>query len=190
MKTKTSVNVRLGAGLNYPIISTEPADMIGTIDNPLELYQDGYYWTVIKYNDGNHGWSVISVPSWIQPAGCWIASPISMEQAARYALNAGFSRSNDQAATIVAIAWAESSGNPSACLFNAGSSPSWDRGIVQINSRWHPEVTDYNAFSSSQAFVEAYRISSQGTNFGPWSTYNNGAYRTYLSAARDAVSRV
>jgi len=113
-----------------------------------------------------------------------------MEQAARNALNAGFSRANDRAATMVAIAWAESSGNPSACLFNPGSSPSWDRGIVQINSRWHPEVADYNAFSSSQAFVEAYRISSQGTNFGAWYAYTGGAYKSYLSAAKNAVSKV
>jgi len=68
VKTKASVNVRSGAGTSYSIIKTEPSGVTGTDDNTAEKYANGYYWTVIKYSDGIRGWSVISVPSWLQPA--------------------------------------------------------------------------------------------------------------------------
>src|SRR5258708_7364552 len=71
--------------------------------------------------------------------------------------------------TIMAIAFAESRLDPAA----VGQQDPRDRGILQINSYWHPEVSDTCAFSPPCAFKEAYRISQQGKNFSQWNTYKN-----------------
>jgi len=55
-----------------------------------------------------------------------------------------------------------------------------DRGPWQINSKWHAEVTDAEAFNLDQSCVEAYRISNQGTSFSAWSAYMNGRYRQFV----------
>lgn len=100
-----------------------------------------------------------------------------MAQAIQNAQNAGFSGSSAQ--IIAAIAMAESSLNPSAQHTN--SDGSIDRGILQINSRWHPEVSDTCAYNAACSFQQSLRISSNGTNFSPWSTYTSGAYQKYLN---------
>ena len=105
-----------------------------------------------------------------QPAQCDNAhDPIPMVEAASHALSAGFA--GEDAATIVAIAWAESGGNPFACNYNPGSG-SWDRGILQINDYWHSEIDDACAFDPDCAFLAAYIISNQGSDFTDWVTYN------------------
>lgn len=102
---------------------------------------------------------------------------ITLAQATTYAQAAGFSgRSLD---IILAIAQAESGLNTTATN-TAGNSAGTDRGILQINSVYHAEVTDAQAFDPAQAFVAGYRISRQGQDFTPWSTFKNGAFRQYL----------
>lgn len=111
-------------------------------------------------------------------------SPIDVETAKLYASNAGFD--GDALDTIVAIARAESSLDPMATLENkddAGNVRSVDRGILQINDRWHPEVSDLEAYNPVTAFQAGYRISNGGTKFSDWVTYNTGAYRRYLNVA-------
>jgi hypothetical protein len=69
-----------------------------------------------------------------------------------------------------AIANAESSRNTKARNVNPDAHRSVDRGWFQINSYWHPEVSDacaYNAFCSARA---AYRISKGGTDWSQWAT--------------------
>lgn len=100
-----------------------------------------------------------------------------MQQAIQDALNAGFSQSSAQ--IIAAIAMAESSLNPSAEHTNTDGSV--DRGILQINSHWHAEVPNTCAYDTACSFQQAYRISSNGTDFSPWATYQSGAYQQYLS---------
>ena len=92
-------------------------------------------------------------------------------------------------ATILAIAGAETAGTYDPKITNtAGNSPpSTDRGIVQINSYWHPEVSDACAFDPKCAAVQAFRISNQGSSFTPWATYNNGSYKRYLQVAWMAI---
>lgn len=102
---------------------------------------------------------------------------LSGSQLASYAQSAGFSGTG--LATIVAIALAESGGNPA---IRGGQDPR-DRGVLQINSYWHPEVSDACAFDPACAFKAAFSISSQGTNFNQWVTFTNGAYKSHLSAA-------
>lgn len=106
-----------------------------------------------------------------------------------YAQKAGFS---GQALDIIlAIAQAESGLNTLATNINSDShtfpdghtGPSEDRGVLQINNYWWPQVTDAMAFDPTTAFQWGYTISKQGTNFTPWSTYTSGAYKRYLTVS-------
>lgn len=104
-------------------------------------------------------------------------SILSPAQARSYAAQAGFS--GNGLLTIVAIAQAESSLNTQANHTNGDGSV--DRGILQINNRWHPEVSNTCAYDPVCAFKAGYKISNGGTNFKPWSTYASGAYLRYMS---------
>lgn len=107
---------------------------------------------------------------------------------AHVAYEAGFR--NASLIDAVAIALAESGGNPSAVNTAGNQPPSRDRGLWQINSFWHPEVTDAQAFNPQECADAAYRISRNGTNFTPWSTFNSGSYRKFLHRATVAASQV
>jgi len=122
-----------------------------------------------------------------------LSSRISRDEATRYATAAGFQ--GDALAIVVAIAQAESGLRPLVIADNLtsgeasvryrGDPPpegvsSSDRGILQINDRWHPEVTDDEAFDPAAAFVAGYAVSHSGSDFTPWSTYKNGAYQRFL----------
>jgi hypothetical protein len=81
--------------------------------------------------------------------------------------------------TARAVALAESGGDPHAR--NVNTDGSVDRGLFQINSKAHPEVSDacaYNVFCATKA---ALRISNHGTDWTPWTTYKTGAYKAHLS---------
>jgi hypothetical protein len=101
----------------------------------------------------------------------------------------------------VAVCLAESSGNPNVYLCNpslvVGDSPiscpsgttSVDRGLWQINSAAWPQVSNACAFNGQCNGNAAWGlISSHGTNWSAWVTYNNGAWENYLSIARSAIS--
>lgn len=102
--------------------------------------------------------------------------------------SAGF-RVGKGLATVIAIAGAETAGTFDPKITNtAGNTPpSTDRGILQINSYWHPEVSDACAFDPVCSAIQGFRISSQGTSFSPWATYTNGAYKRYMSTAWMAI---
>ena len=104
---------------------------------------------------------------------------ISIEEAKQYAETAGFV--GDSILRIVAIALAESGLNPLATNTTGNTPPSTDRGILQINSYWHSEVTDECAFNPACAFKEAYRISAQGTDFTRWTTFGAGPFQTFYA---------
>lgn len=106
-------------------------------------------------------------------------STLSDSQIAGLAQGAGFTGS--QIPIMVAIALAESSGNPSATHTNSNGST--DYGLWQINSVHHfsgnlldPQV---NAAAARTVF------NSQG--FQAWSTYNSGAYTRYLGRGQAAA---
>ncbi len=109
---------------------------------------------------------------------------IPVEQAAVYALEAGFT--GDAVQTILAIAITESGFRPLAN--NIDSDGSIDRGILQLNSHWHIEVSDAAAYDPAQAFKEAYRISSNESNFNSWNTYKSGAYKAHLGEVMPVLS--
>ncbi len=93
-------------------------------------------------------------------------------------------------ALAIAIALAESGGQTDAVHHNAGPPPSVDRGLWQINSRFHPEVTDSQAFNPATATDAARRISVGGTNWTPWAAFRNHVYTPFLPAAKAAVARL
>lgn len=103
-------------------------------------------------------------------------SGLSYQQLTAYAQQAGFDAA--QVPVIVAIALAESGGDPLA--HNTNTDGSIDRGVLQINSTQHAEVSNAVAYDPASAFQVAYTISQQGTNFNPWVTYTNGMYSQYL----------
>ena len=80
--------------------------------------------------------------------------------------------------TAAAVALAESGGDPAAIGRNQDGSR--DRGLWQINDRFHPDVTDACAFDPACNARSAYAISSGWTDFSPWTTFQSGAYRQFL----------
>ena len=61
----------------------------------------------------------------------------------------------------------ESRWNPEARLINKDRHQSVDRGLWQINSRWHPEVSNHCAYDYKCATIEAIRIINE-RGFEEW----------------------
>lgn len=98
---------------------------------------------------------------------------------------AGFS--GEKLVVAVAVGMAESRCDPSARYVNSDSHNSVDRGLWQINDYWHPEVSDSCAYNAACNAKEAYRISDQGSDWTPWSTYKSGRYKEFMDDARAAI---
>lgn len=114
---------------------------------------------------------------------------LTAEAVAGYAYGAGFR--GEGLVTAVAISHAESGFRTDNTLDNAPlGGHGIDRGLWQINSYWHPEVADACAFDPACAARETYRISSGGSSWSAWTTYNRGQYRQYLDEARAAARTV
>jgi hypothetical protein len=112
---------------------------------------------------------------------------LSKEQIAMYASSAGFTGDNVKIA--VAVAMAESGGNPKA---HNPVPPDNSYGLWQINmlgSMGPARRKQFNLKSNADLFdpainaKAAFAISSGGTNWKPWSTYTNGAYKKYLDGS-------
>lgn len=108
---------------------------------------------------------------------------LTAAQIRQYAAGAGFT--GPALDTATAIALAESGGNPGA-IGDQGTS----YGLWQIHLPAHPGVSVGQATDPASAAKLAYSISSGGSNFGPWSTYTNGAYKAQLSGVTTAVNSV
>lgn len=109
--------------------------------------------------------------------------------AAQTAYDAGF-RGN-ALVVAVAIAGAESGWRADASN-STGNEPagSVDRGMWQLNSHWHSEVSDECAYAPRCAAKAVYRISAAGLDWSQWVTYTSGAYSSHLPAAQAAVHAV
>lgn len=112
---------------------------------------------------------------------------MSIDDILTVATNAGFT--GQDLTTAVAVALAESSGNPNA-LGDVGIGQG-SFGLWQINSYWHPEygpdfTTLYdpqtNANAAYQIYVKA------GNSFSPWSTFKNGSYSQFVSSVTAAIA--
>lgn len=117
-------------------------------------------------------------------------SNLSASQIATYASNAGFSGTD--LVTAVAIALTESSGNPNALGDTNIGSGTGSFGLWQINADAHPEYAPFTELYDPQNNANAaYAIySNAGNSFSPWSTYNSGAYNTYLSSVASAIATI
>jgi hypothetical protein len=114
---------------------------------------------------------------------------LSPNQIAQYAYQAGFRGTG--LINAIAIALAESGGQTHGKdNVNTDQWKSRDRGLYQINSHWHPEVTDQCAYNPICASGAAFRISAKGSNFGAWSTFNSKVYLVYVPQATIAAGLV
>lgn len=121
------------------------------------------------------------------PLGGILGSKLSAAQIAQYAAGAGFSGLD--LTTAVAIALAESGGDPNAHGDTTLGSGTGSFGLWQIYLDAHPEYANVNLYDPSENAAAAYAIYVQaGNSFTPWSTFNNGAYQAYLSQASGALN--
>ena len=88
----------------------------------------------------------------------------------------------------ISIVLAESGGRIDAK--NRNLDGSIDRGIWQINSRWHKEVSDVCAYNPECSTVQAFRISKNGKSFSQWVTFTSGAWIAYQPRAREAMKEI
>jgi hypothetical protein len=116
-------------------------------------------------------------------------SMLSYLAVANVAHAAGVSCVGDRLAIAVAVARAESSFRTGATN-TVGNAHGIDRGLWQINSYWHPEVSVACAFSASCNARAMARISNYGRSWSQWWTYNNGKHLQYMSSSRAAAAAV
>lgn len=105
------------------------------------------------------------------------------------AQQAGFQ--GDDLVTAVAIALAESGGNPNA--YNpetAAGTPEGQGsyGLWQIYLKAHPEFAATDLYDPDLNAEAAFSIYNAAGGFSPWSTYNSGAYQSYLENAAQRVN--
>jgi hypothetical protein len=102
---------------------------------------------------------------------------------------AGFTGDNLRLA--VAVALAESGGNPKAVgdidnpVAGARSIGYW-----QVNTHYHPSYDQTKLTDGLYNARAAFAISAGGTSWTPWSTYKNGAYRQYVERAQKSTSKL
>ena len=104
---------------------------------------------------------------------------LTQDQLSADAQQAGFT--GNSLLDIIAIAMAESGGNTLASN-TAGNSAGIDRGVLQINSFYHPEVSSSCAYDPICAFDSAFNISRGGSDFTPWSSFDNGSFKKFLGS--------
>lgn len=112
---------------------------------------------------------------------------LSMDDVITVAQNAGFD--GQDLVTAVAVAFAESSGNPNA-LGDIGIGQG-SFGLWQINSYYHPEfgpdfTTLYDPQTNANAAYSVY--SKAGNSFSPWSTFKTGSYQQFVSSVSAAIA--
>lgn len=118
---------------------------------------------------------------------------LSPLQIAQLAAQAGFT--GDALITAVAIAGAESGGDPQA--YNpepgaAGGTPSGmgSFGLWQIYRKAHAEFAKWDLMDPGQNAAAAYSIWAAGGSFRAWTTFKTGAYQRFMQAAAVAVNQL
>lgn len=118
------------------------------------------------------------------------ATILTPAQIAYYAQTAGFD--GDDLSIAVAIALAESSGNPN--VYNpettaSGGTPAGQGsyGLWQIYLKEHPEFAADNLYDPQTNANDAYETYTKAGGFSPWASYNSGAYQAYMGVAAPAT---
>jgi len=110
---------------------------------------------------------------------------------AAFAYDAGF-RLN-RLIMAVTIALAESNGYDHAHhdYYNAeGQIVYSDRGMRQLHSYWHKEVSDKCAYDPACAAKEVFRITKGGTEWGQWASFTSDIYKNYRQKAIKGVANM
>ncbi len=134
--------------------------------------------------------AIVGIAAVLYMAGGDFGMKLSAQDIAGYAQTAGFSGSDLTMA--VAIAIAESSGNPRAVgdkTLAPTNGPSI--GLWQINTgtKAHPELAGQDLNDPQTNANAAYNIyKAAGYSFNPWSTYKNGISGDLLAQAGDGVT--
>ena len=114
-----------------------------------------------------------------------MSTKLSAAQIAVYAQSAGFV--DQDLTTAVAVALAESSGNPGV-VGDTTITPGGSVGLWQINLQYHPEFAGQNLTDPQTNANAAYSIyQAAGNSFSPWSTFKTGAYQAYMSTAESGI---
>lgn len=110
-------------------------------------------------------------------------SELTAPQVAAVAYGAGFRGASLH--TAIAVSFAEN-GTHDTNAAHKNADGSTDYGLWQINS---VHGIDPKVLATPQGNAQAaYRISSSGRNWQPWTTYNSGAYAAHLPAAGAAIT--
>lgn len=124
-----------------------------------------------------------------QPRASNVLAPLDLEAALRAA---GF-RFGDGLDIAYAVICAESGKDAGITGPIVSYSPlqigntdgSIDRGLCQLNSRYHAEVTDDQAYTPASACAAMRRIYlASGKSFSQWAGYTSGAFRRYMTEAQ------
>jgi hypothetical protein len=94
---------------------------------------------------------------------------VNLTQLQQLAASVGF----PDPALTASIAMAESGGDPNAY---GDAQYGGSVGLWQINLPSHPNFDPQSLYDPTYNAQAAYQISSEGTNFSPWTTYRTGAY--------------
>jgi hypothetical protein len=126
------------------------------------------------------------------PSSGTFSGPMTPTQIATFAYQAGFR--GEALVTMVAVCMAESGGDPNAegdtTITDATWGPSVGLGQVRsINAERGTGGTRDATMLKDPAFNlrSCWSISSQGSNFGPWTMYTNGGYQTHVPEARQGA---
>jgi Lysozyme like domain len=114
---------------------------------------------------------------------------LAIPQLISLASGAGFS--GDDLVTAVAIAVAESGGDPQAYNPEQSAGAAQGRGsfgLWQIYLTDHPEFAGENLLDPQTNAAAAYAVyAGAGNSFRPWSTYKSGAYLANVAAVTQAL---
>lgn len=108
------------------------------------------------------------------------------------ALAAGAGFTGDDLVTAVAVALAESGGNPQA--YNPEVTAHAPQGygsfgLWQIYLKAHPEFQGQNLFDPQTNAAAAYSVyAAAGNSFRPWSTFTSSAYVAHVDAVQAALA--
>jgi hypothetical protein len=116
-------------------------------------------------------------------------SALSYLAVAELVKTAGVPCTGERIATAVAIAKAES-GFRAQITNTVGNAHGIDRGLFQINSYWHPEVSETCALSASCNTRAAVRISKVATKWTEWWTWKNSKHVPFMTSSRAAQRSV
>ncbi len=131
---------------------------------------------------------------------------------ARYATTAGWANNGYYSGDLVtagAICVAESAGNPLlyVCDNSAGSvighgnyngttpdcpagTVSYDRGLWQLSSKYASTVSNACAFTAVCNAGQAYLFSERGTDFNPWSSYDQDTYTQFIDLVQADITKL